>query len=147
MISSGRLKFTYLYRIFTTTSYLEAYWSEMIMKDISVDRRLSRFPRVVSPSIQRKCSKCRQHVKTGWSSRDGSSRGTGLMTHFGCRSGSLWNGSRAPGKGGIHRRSSKSSESDLLGSWRWTGPCLIRAGSCFSSNRWMCLIERGWVRY
>ena len=33
------------------TSYLEAYRSEMIMRDIQVDRRLSGFPRVVSPSI------------------------------------------------------------------------------------------------
>ena len=33
------------------TSYLEAYRAEMIMRDIPVDRRLSGFPRVVTPSI------------------------------------------------------------------------------------------------
>ena len=33
------------------TSYLEAYRAEMIMRDISEDRRLSGFPRVVTPSI------------------------------------------------------------------------------------------------
>ena len=32
-------------------SYLEAYRSEMIMRDIQVDKRLSGFPRVVSLSI------------------------------------------------------------------------------------------------
>ena len=33
------------------TSYLEAYWFEMVMREIPVDRRLSGFPRVVLPSI------------------------------------------------------------------------------------------------
>ena len=33
------------------TSYLEAYRAEMIMRDIPADRRLSGFPRVVTPSI------------------------------------------------------------------------------------------------
>ena len=33
------------------TSYLEAYWCEMVMRDIPVDRRLTGFPWVVSPSI------------------------------------------------------------------------------------------------
>ena len=33
------------------TSYLEAYKSEMQMRDISEDRRLVGFPRVVTPSI------------------------------------------------------------------------------------------------
>ena len=33
------------------TSYLEAYRAEMIMRDIPTDRRLSGFPRVVTPSI------------------------------------------------------------------------------------------------
>ena len=33
------------------TSYLEAYRAEMIMRDIPEDRRLSRFCRVVTPSI------------------------------------------------------------------------------------------------
>ena len=33
------------------TSYLEVYRSEMVMKDIPVDKRLSGFPRVVSPII------------------------------------------------------------------------------------------------
>ena len=33
------------------TSYLEAYRSEMQMRNIPEDRRLTRFPRVVTPSI------------------------------------------------------------------------------------------------
>ena len=33
------------------TSYLEFYWSEMVMRDIPVNKRLSGFPPVVSPSI------------------------------------------------------------------------------------------------
>ena len=33
------------------TSYLEAYRSEMMMRDICEDRRLSGFPWVVTPSI------------------------------------------------------------------------------------------------
>ena len=33
------------------TSYLEAYWAEMIMRYIPEDRRLSGFPRIVTPSI------------------------------------------------------------------------------------------------
>ena len=33
------------------TSYFEAYRAKKIMRDISEDRRLSRFPQVVTPSI------------------------------------------------------------------------------------------------
>ena len=33
------------------TNYLEAYKAEMLMRDIPEDRRLSKFPRVVTPSI------------------------------------------------------------------------------------------------
>ena len=33
------------------TSYLEAYRAEMIMRDILEDRRLSRFPGVLTPSM------------------------------------------------------------------------------------------------
>ena len=127
------------------TSNLEVYRSEMIMREIPMDRRLPGFPLVVSLSIHAKVLEVQAGFKTGRSSMDDSSRGTGLMTHFGCRSEILWNGLRAPGKGGIHRRSSRSSKSDLLGSRRWTGPCSIRAGCCSSSNRWMRFIGRGWV--
>ena len=34
-----------------TTSYLEAYRAEMVMRDIPKDRRLARFPRVAMPGI------------------------------------------------------------------------------------------------
>ena len=37
-----------------TTSYLEVYRSEMVMRDIPVDKWLSGFPRVLSPSIHTK---------------------------------------------------------------------------------------------
>ena len=34
------------------TSYLESYMAEMVMRDIPEDKRLARFPRVATPSIQ-----------------------------------------------------------------------------------------------
>ena len=34
-----------------TTSYLEAYRAEMVIRDIPEDRRLARFPRVATPGI------------------------------------------------------------------------------------------------
>ena len=33
------------------TSYLAAYWAEMVMRDIPEDKRLAGFPRVAMPSI------------------------------------------------------------------------------------------------
>ena len=46
------------------TSYLEAYQAEMIMRDIPEDKRLSGFPRLVTPSIHMEVLKVQAGCQT-----------------------------------------------------------------------------------
>ena len=90
-----------------TTRYLEAYRAEMIMRDILVDRWLSRFPRVVTNrACTQRCSRCWPDAKLGRSSSCGSSRSMGSTTRFDSRSETSWRGLRSLGRGGTRRRSS-----------------------------------------
>ena len=48
-----------------TTRYLEAYRAEMMMRYIPKDKRLYKFPKVVTLSIHPECSRFRLTVETG----------------------------------------------------------------------------------
>jgi hypothetical protein len=54
-----------------TTSYLEAYRAEMVMRDILEDRRLAGFPRVAMPSIHAEVLEVRNGSRT-WEEFEGS---------------------------------------------------------------------------
>ena len=53
-----------------TTSYLEAYRAEMVMRDIPEDRRLTVFPRVAMPGIHAKVLEVRAESRT-WEEFEG----------------------------------------------------------------------------
>ena len=53
-----------------TTSYLEAYRAEMVMRDIPEDRRLTVFPRVAMPGIHAEVLEVRAKIQT-WEEFEG----------------------------------------------------------------------------
>ena len=129
------------------TSYLEPYRAKMIMRDILEDRRRPIFPRVVTPSIHAEVLKMQVGCQTRRSLKGGSLRGMGSMTRVGYQNGNLWNGLKAPKRGGTSQCSSRSSRNGLLGSLHWTELCSTRAVSCYLASPWMRMIGRRWAPY
>ena len=114
------------------TSYLEAYKSEMEMRNIPEDRQLIGFPRVVTPHIHTEMVE----IQTGcrdWGdfAEEFLKRYITTMTRSNYRERTLWIGSIAPTRVKTLQRSLKSLNRGSRGSLGWTGLCSRQPRSFF----------------